>query len=265
MSCPAPLGDELLEDYLQDRLDEAARRSVEEHYFACPSCLARIETLQALRPALLREAALRPPRRRKPVGLATAATAAAAFLVGALVVRQIREPHGKVSPSEPTGSPAAVTAAPDGDGRELQQLAPLTAAPYRRATLRDATAALPGFEAGMEAYGRGDYAGAVRQLEPLAAAHADHPEVLFFLGVSHLLSGRVADGVARLEQTTVLGDTPYLEQATFYLAKARLAGGDVEKAEAALEAVIRLRGDLEVPARELQRRLQARAMPSPRS
>ncbi len=271
MNCSAPLADELLEDYLHDRLDETARRRVEEHYFACASCLARIETLQALRPALLRDTERRSPGLGKRLGVAVAA--AAAVIAAALVVQQVRGRHETERESQTARVTAPVAAAPRMDGRERERLAQLTAPAYRRPALRNSTAAVPGFDAAMDAYGRGDYLGAAQRLSPLATAHAERPEVLFFLGVSQLLSGRVADGVARLEQTVALGDTPYLEQATFCLAKARLAAGDVAKAEEALEAVIRLRGDLEGPARELQRRVRAlggqappaRVTPGPRS
>jgi tetratricopeptide (TPR) repeat protein len=258
MTCPTsfPLTDDALEDYLLGRLDEETQRRIEEHYFACPSCLARVELFQELRPALSRGSRgptpLR-PRIRSRIGPFVAAAAALAAI--AVVVWRM---PARLVPTPASGSSTSATAAPDSRGvrvRELEQLAKFEAPEYRRPSLRNAPATSADFEAAMELYTREDYAGAAARLAPLAAVRSD-AEVLFFLGISQLMIGRHEAGMARLEQAAASGDTPYLEPALYYLAKAHLARGDTTSAVARLDAVIRLRGDLEAAARGLRDRVQ---------
>jgi hypothetical protein len=107
----------------------------------------------------------------------------------------------------------------------------------------------------MSRYGDGDLAGALPELEIASRMAPEAPGPRFFLGVCLLLESRVEEGVERLRQTVALGDTPYLEEARFYLAKGLLLGGDRAAAEAELDQVIALEGDLEGEARELLERL----------
>ena len=44
MDCRDAVPNELVESYVQGRLDESAREGFEDHYFGCPACLARLET-----------------------------------------------------------------------------------------------------------------------------------------------------------------------------------------------------------------------------
>ena len=60
-----------------------------------------------------------------------------------------------------------------------------------------------------------------------------------------------------LERTAALGDTPFLEEALFYLAKAHLQAGDVTAARDALVKVILLNGDRAKEAQSLLDRLDA--------
>ena len=54
--------------------------------------------------------------------------------------------------------------------------------------------------------------------------------------------GQRALGIDRLRATIALGDSPYLEDAHFYLAKALLSQTDLPGAEAELNRVVQLRG-----------------------
>jgi lipoprotein NlpI len=86
---------------------------------------------------------------------------------------------------------------------------------------------------------------AARKLDPNAA------HISFFLGVSHLMLGHDDTAFDALRATIELGDSPYLEEAHFYLAKAYLRRRDVGAAEAHLNQVIQLRGSESEEARRL--------------
>jgi hypothetical protein len=47
------------------------------------------------------------------------------------------------------------------------------------------------------------------------------------LGVSYLLAGQTENGIATLQAVIAAGDTPFLNEAWFYLAKAHLSRRDV--------------------------------------
>jgi tetratricopeptide (TPR) repeat protein len=122
-------------------------------------------------------------------------------------------------------------------------------------------AATARFREGMRHYADRDYRGAIpglraaAQLDP-AAAHAT-----FFLGVCYVLTGQLEEGIRALRQTIGVGDSPYLEEAHFYLAKAFLQNDDPARGRQEIERTIRLRGALETEARQLLAaldRLQAR-------
>lgn len=51
-ACAVPLTSEQLLDYLQGRLDDAGVEQVEQHYFGCAACTARLEGLAQLRAAV---------------------------------------------------------------------------------------------------------------------------------------------------------------------------------------------------------------------
>jgi tetratricopeptide (TPR) repeat protein len=108
----------------------------------------------------------------------------------------------------------------------------------------------------MEAYVRSDYAEATAGLEGAVRLHPGDAGALFFLGSSHLLTGRIPEGIARLEETIALGESPYLEEARLYLAKALVLEGRLDEAEAQLRMASELRGDLEDEVQEGLRRIR---------
>jgi tetratricopeptide (TPR) repeat protein len=162
-------------------------------------------------------------------------------------------------PVAPSAAPLSTTvpsppAPPPVDVRALGQWTPPA---YRPLTLRGLPSRGDRFEAAMGAYARKDYAGAAERLRGLVAVDgAQDPAVLFFLGISELMAGRTEEGMARLRQTAALGDTPYLEEARFYLARTLLARGEAAAAARQLQMVVRLRGDLEEEAGALLQRLR---------
>jgi len=113
------------------------------------------------------------------------------------------------------------------------------------------------FQEGMSAYTARDYAIAVQKLRSAAALDPSRPDIAFFLGASELLLGNVPGAVRSLKRTVAMGDTPFLEEAHFYLAKAYLKEGDAEQARAELTKVNALQGDKRQEADELLTELLA--------
>jgi tetratricopeptide (TPR) repeat protein len=107
------------------------------------------------------------------------------------------------------------------------------------------------FHSGMARYAARDYKGAIPDLERAASSSSSAPQVHFFLGICRLFTGEVEAGIASLERTVAQGDTPYMESAQFYLAKAALTKNDRRAAEAHLGWVIALRGEFAPQAQQL--------------
>jgi len=107
------------------------------------------------------------------------------------------------------------------------------------------------FDAAMRRYAEGDFAGALPGLASAAGLNPQAANAVFFLAVCQLLTDRPEDAVEGFQRTIALGESPYLEEAHFYLAKTRLRQGDVAAARQELERTIRRRGRLETDARAL--------------
>jgi TolA-binding protein len=106
----------------------------------------------------------------------------------------------------------------------------------------------------MKLYAQGDYRAALPALQSAAALDAAAGPH-FYLGICELVAGDASGAAAEFERVIALGDSPYLEKAQFFLAKARLRQKDGNGAAKALEAAIALHGDYEDQARALLRRL----------
>lgn len=113
------------------------------------------------------------------------------------------------------------------------------------------------FDAAMRRYVDGDYPGAIPGLQAAADLKPDAPQTAFFLAVCRLLAGQTDPAAAGLERTIALGDSPYLEEAHFYLAKARLRQGRVAAARGELQQVIDRHGRMEDEARRMLTQLDA--------
>src|SRR5262249_43240996 len=129
--------------------------------------------------------------------------------------------------------------------------------PYTATTLRGSgdTSDRP-FRAAMEHYVQGDYAAAAGGLKEILAGKSGGPGTRFYLGVCDLLTGQVDDAVNELGRVEGFGETPSLEPARFYLAKALLAKRDLVGAQRALQSTTELRGDKEAEARRLLEQLR---------
>lgn len=238
MTCDEIERDEIAERYLSGRLGEEASAEFEAHYFDCSRCLEHVGRLESARHALAGGPAPAVPRWRQRLWPAAGALAAAAILV--LAVRVIEEP------SAPANVPATrdVELPREPVAPDLGRLGAIEPPRFTPPRLRSgAGEARRLFIDAMRSYERGDYAGAVRGLEVAVRADPAYPAAHFFLGVCFLQLDRRADAIGYLREAARLGESPYLEDAHFFLAKALIRDGDVAAARGELRTVLALDGD----------------------
>jgi TolA-binding protein len=301
MSCEQVLREELARRYLLGALSAADQEAFEQHYFECAGCFDELENLRLLRQALARDGAAGEAGSAARGGPApwrwAAAAAVVALVAGGLYLRFAGSNNAPAGPGGGEGLPAdqqpAVPAQPvaEAPGPPLPETAasaqrPPSAPPVAAgAAARSATLAalavvhaphytpvvLRGaldeaarhFREAMRLYVTRDYAGAKRELLAAAALDRERPDIAFFLGICALLTDEPAAAIAELRRTIALGESPYLEEAHFYLAKAHMQRDELGDAAAQLEATVRLRGEREQEARELLQKLQAFRRTSP--
>jgi tetratricopeptide (TPR) repeat protein len=264
MDCGRVAREEIIESYLLGRLNEHDREAFEEHYFECARCFEELQTLQVVREELPRvsvesgTATTRPFFRWAPAaGLA----AAAVVTVGVMLLMRPPPPSSvpeltKVEPPSQTQRPETPKPQPPEpppqSGPTLEQLARVEPPRYEPLRLRgvpdDATKR---FQRGMEHYRKADYARAADELRAAAHLDPDGPHIPFFLGISHLMLNDDDAAIDRLQATTALGDSAYLEEAHWYLAKAFLRRKDLAAAEAELRRLVQLRGSRSGEAQRL--------------
>ncbi len=262
MDCVRVMEQEIAERYVLGTLDEAEREAYEEHYFDCDRCF---EELNAYR--LIQEELARSEESAKPLDIGawgasvrrwgwTAAAAASVLIAVGVWLRQpglppLPPPPVAVTPS-PTPTPAPAATLPS-----LEELAAVRPPVYRPLTLRGPEdESRRRFRSAMEHYRKQEFGAAIPGLESAARLDPDAPDAHFFLGACYLLTGRTDRAVERLSRTIALGDSPYLEEAHFYLAKARLRQRDLAGAQAELQKTIRLKGDREREAQDLLAQIQ---------
>jgi Flp pilus assembly protein TadD len=107
----------------------------------------------------------------------------------------------------------------------------------------------------MDAYSRGDYTGAIPGLEEAVRADPASPTARFFLAVSYLQLDRRAEAIGHLRGVIQAGESPYLEDALFFLAKAAIRSGDLEAARDELRRVVALDGERREEASRLLQEL----------
>jgi tetratricopeptide (TPR) repeat protein len=257
VTCDEIERDELAEQYLLGRLPEEASAEFEAHYFDCERCLERVELLERTRAHLVSSATGNVPRRRFRYvsgGLA----AAAVLLLAVALIREFPSPAVPATPSardiELPASPQSPAVADAVDRRRLGAIdPPRFDAPRLRSS---PTPPRRLFLDAMRLYERGDYAGAIPGLQRAAEQDATVPQSHFFLAVCYLQLDRNGEAVEHLRRTIRRGESPYLEDARFLLAKAHIRQGDFESARNELRAVIAMDGDRRVEAGRLQAQLR---------
>lgn len=269
MDCEQVTRDEVIQGYLLDTLSEDTREAFERHYFDCDQCLGELQALEAIRDELRQTP--EPQRHMRPrfnVWLPVAAVAAVFVLaVTAMFWRSappaLPPPKVAVQPGVTTPPlPPPTAASPDTSKPSLEQLARVEPAPYEPLTFRavpdEATAR---FQQGMNRYGQADFRGAITDLKAAADLEPDAPHIRFFLGVSQLLAGETRSAIDSLHAAVAIGDSPYLEEAHLYLAKAYLRRGDPGAAEQELKRVASLNGPRREEANRLLNRVERSRRP----
>lgn len=241
MTCEQVRENSVSEKYLAGRLSEPQRQEFEDHFAACDECFAAVETLSAVKDAL--QSRPRPPV-RKPAATwrwVLAAAAGLAVVAIALQVARLRQ--------APVLSRPAVN--------RYTELAEFNPPPWNPVRVRSAeTAADSAFKHAMETYPRHDWPACVAGLSRLAAENGAPLAARFYLGICRLETHDPAAAATALSAVIGAGDTPYLEEAHFYRAKALLAQGDAAAARAELQKTVALHGDLERQAGDLLARIR---------
>ena len=267
MDCIQAAREDVLERYVAGSLSDEDRDAFEAHYFTCDRCFDDLQTLQAIRDELPRLSPdLAGPSRRWLPAWAPAAAVAATIVLAVGLTMWMRPAPVAIPdttqaqlPSKPERSeiPPPRPSAPVAPGPSLEQLARFDPPGYTPQRLRSVPdEATSHFLRGMEHYGKADYVTALASLRLAAQADPDAAHIRFFLGISHLMLGQREAGIERLRATIALGDSPYLEEAHWYLAKAFLAQRDLGAAEAELNRLIQLRGQQSDEARRLLGQIQ---------
>ena len=202
----------VMERYVAGKLPESETQAFEEHLLVCDRCQEELRLAAAVREALPagEEADDEPlvvrrlPWRGVTAGLILAAAAVAAILI--LPIDRVAGPIAEL-------------------GRVTQPPIYL-GVPVRQAPARPDSV----FDAAMSAYSAGDYFGATASLEDALAAGVDPAPAHFFRGASLLMLDRDRDAAGAFEAVIAAGESPYLAEAHFYLAKALLRMGDANGA-----------------------------------
>ncbi|MBI1786628.1 MAG: zf-HC2 domain-containing protein [Acidobacteria bacterium] len=259
MNCDQIREQEIAGQYLLGQLSEAEQEAFELHYLDCGRCAAEIESLQWMRRDLLRrQAAIRaePLRAKRPVWWWATPVAATALAVLGLALLFRPAPRRELARQEPAVAPAPLQKPASGPREERWiVLASFRPPAYQEALLRGAGGQEP-FRSAMRHYQAGDYPAALAGLMQARQREPRDAGVRFYLAACRLLTQDAAGAEDEAGATIGLGETPYLEEAYWVRAKARLARRHSEEARQDLLALIALKGDWESKARGLLSRLE---------
>lgn len=253
MGCAETRAPDLAERYLRGSLSDEEATRYEEHFFACESCFADLKALESLQLELARtrHAVEAQTRGSRPLRWVAAAAAVLVLASGAALVL--------TRGATPLAGPKAGTEGPS--FRELARVEPPPWTPMRlRGTEGEAERQ---FREAMELYASGERKTALPALREASRLAPESAHVSFYLGACALLTGQRAEAVESLRRVVTLGETPFLEEARFYLAKAYLGSGDIAAARAELLATAELGGPRRDEARKLLRQLETTRPRSP--
>jgi hypothetical protein len=226
MDCERIERNDLIERYVAGKLESAEQEEFETHYFGCPECLEKLRTGLLIQASFQDQGekilALKPypplaPIRRR----AWAYSAAAGMLIVAAAALWLQL-------ARPGRAPAGAKATPS----SLTLLARIDPPSYVPLALRGTDdAAAKRFRLAMNRYSEGRYEEAIPDLQDVVEFNPRGAGGRFFLGICLLLTGKTDRGMAELRETVSLGDSVFLEEAHFFLAKAFLAKGDARGAK----------------------------------
>jgi tetratricopeptide (TPR) repeat protein len=237
MACHIANREEQAERYLAARLPENESAAFELHFFSCSPCLSAVRNAEALTDALAETRIERTRPSGNPMWFAVAAAVVAAVSLVTLRSPERSEPiPGEAAPPAPFAT------------NPYAELAAFELPRTPGVTLRSGQP--PDLDRGLDLYDKRDFGGAVRALEAAARTVSD-AAAPFFLGISLLKVGETDRAITALRAAVARGDSPYLEEAHLYLARAHFAMGDFRAAERELEVTLALKGDRGEEARGL--------------
>jgi tetratricopeptide (TPR) repeat protein len=244
MDCDKIEAAEIAEKYVTGSLGEAERTDFEIHFLGCQRCFEQVRLWQDLQTAL--------PRRPRREWRWFAVLPVAASLLAVAGLTWFRtNPVAKREASRTT-----VSARPTLD---LTALAAVVPPRYTQPQWRAAGPTV--FDVAMQRYSRGDYSGATPDLVVAAKSDPSNAAAAFFLGICYLIESRDDDAIAQLKTTIALGDSPELEEAHFYLAKALLRKRDLSGALAEFRLAEAMHGPRQAEERSLIEKITQGAPP----
>ena len=257
MNCEQVSQQEIAERYLLGQLSETDQEAYELHYFECARCFEELQTHQALQTELKRSAAsIRTeslPQRIVWHWVWAPLAAMAILIVGLRVWQGLRHPSitagSQVTVQQQEPSHSSVSS--------LTALGAIEPPRYVPVALRgNEDEATRKFQLAMQGYLKGNYAAAILGLRAALKLDPDATDARFYLGICYLLTDQTDRATAELRQTIALGDSPYLEGAHFFLAKAHLRKSEFAAAEDELIKVAGSHSSYRTEAAKLLDRIQ---------
>lgn len=251
MNCDQIDREEIIEQYLTGRLDRAAQEEFEAHWFGCRECSRKLQVSRMVQEKLWEKGDKLVPQTQEPARVpvgrrAWAYSAAAGLLIiaAAAVWWQFGRPGRPQSRTKATSS-------------SLLMLAGIKPPLYIPPALRGAQdEAAERFRTGMTLYQEGRYDAAIPDLRAASDLNPKGAGIRFFLGICLLLAGQTDAGIGELQETISLGESVYLEEAHFYLAKAFIGKGDISGAKEEFNWVLERSGALKEEAGQILTQLQ---------
>lgn len=266
MTCEQVVRGEVTEKYVLGQLSEAEQQAFEQHYFECARCFDELETYRGLQEGLKQAA---PVIQRESVAQRAVfpwmrAAAAAGVLLAIGIGYWLERPR----PASPPPSARPIMPAPKVQRPpatrvpSLSELAEVRPPSYTPVVLRGPSdEATQRFHKAMQHYMKRDYAGAIPGLRVASKLSPKAADINFFLGICYLLTEQTDAAIGQLRRTSALGDSPYVEEAYFYLAKAYLRKSDLESARRELKKAIEFQQNHKNEARELLDHLEELSKP----
>jgi tetratricopeptide (TPR) repeat protein len=246
MDCDKIEAAEIAEKYATGALGETGRADFEIHFLGCRRCFEQVRLWQDMQAALPRRA------RRDWRWFAVLPVAASLLVVAGLAWFRMNA----VEKREAARATASASPALD-----LTALAAVVPPRYTQPQWRAAGPTV--FDVAIERYSRGDYSGATPDLVVAAKSDPANAAAAFFLGICYLVGSRDDEAIAQLKATIALGDSPELEEAHFYLAKALLRKRDLGGAVAELRLAEAMHGPRQAEERSLIAKIAPGAHSSP--
>jgi hypothetical protein len=213
------------ETFLEQTMGEADRDAALDHISSCARCAGVFKSARTAALSVVGTPAALPDRPPRPfrILVPVAATLAIAVVSAVVITRNTPPPAGAVIDPAPASPAPATPPAP--------QPAPLIKPPVVIGAEQllanrgsgDRTKYLEALAGALRPYERDDFAAAVTLLEPLAKAHPDRFEPVFYLGASLLMNGRAADAIPVLERAAGIASSVRRDDAERALAAARQA------------------------------------------